>query len=80
MYYHFETKDDLSLALLERAATDLKESFARGEFYNHGQTIDELSQWLVACIQGGLLTSRVAANQQPFEGTIKIVTRYLTQP
>ena len=147
MYYHFESKDDLSVALLERAATELKESFARGEgksptqrllyyiniyrvhiipsemmcpggafagewgklsesvqakvqylikmqsqclqqilaagiasgeFYDHGQGIEELSQWLVACIQGGLLTSRVAGNQQPFEGAIKVVTQYLT--
>ncbi|MCO7226482.1 TetR/AcrR family transcriptional regulator [Pleionea sp. CnH1-48] len=31
MYYHFESKDELSIALLERNAADLKASFERGE-------------------------------------------------
>lgn len=30
LYYHFKTKDDLSMAMLERARQDLKASFERG--------------------------------------------------
>jgi len=30
MYYHFESKDELSIAMLERATEDLKASFNRG--------------------------------------------------
>jgi TetR/AcrR family transcriptional repressor of nem operon len=31
MYYHFESKDDLSVTLLERAAAEMKDSFTRGD-------------------------------------------------
>ena len=31
MYYHFESKDSLSIAILDRAITDLKASFKRGK-------------------------------------------------
>ncbi len=147
MYYHFESKDDLSIALLERAAAEMKDSFTRGEgksptqrleyylniyrfhiipsekmcpggsfagewgkltdpvqaqvqrlineqsqclqqvlsagiasgeFYNHGQSDKDLTQWLVACIQGGLLTSRVSGSREPFEAAIKVAMQYLT--
>ena len=31
MYYHFATKDELTIAMLDRATADLKASFKRGE-------------------------------------------------
>ncbi len=31
MYYHFKSKDDLSIAILERAASDMSQSLKRGE-------------------------------------------------
>ena len=31
MYYHFQSKDALSIAILERATSDMKEAFKRGE-------------------------------------------------
>ena len=31
MYYHFESKDDLTVAILQRAISDLNSSFRRGE-------------------------------------------------
>jgi len=31
MYYHFQSKDDLSIAILERASSDMQAAFLRGE-------------------------------------------------
>jgi len=31
LYYHFESKDDLAVAILERATKEMKESFVRGK-------------------------------------------------
>ena len=31
LYYHFESKDDLAVALLKRATSEMKESFVRGK-------------------------------------------------
>ncbi len=31
MYYHFQSKDDLSIAILERASSDMQAAFSRGE-------------------------------------------------
>jgi hypothetical protein len=56
----------------------LSAGIASGEFHNHGQSDEDLTQWLVACIQGGLLTSRVAGSSEPFEAAIKVATQYLT--
>jgi len=145
LYYHFESKDDLAIALLERAASEMKESFLRGEgkspterlryflniylhhivpseklcpggafvgewgklseavqvqvsrlinaqmvgvqkiladgiasgeFNNHDNGVEELAQWVIACVQGALLTSRVSGNKSSFESTINIITQY----
>lgn len=146
MYYHFESKDDLTLALLERAAVDLRESFERGEgktpkqrlayyfniyrlyvipseklcpggafagewdklsqpvqehvkkllmeqskglrsvllagiengdFEDQGLSIDELTQWIVSCIQGCLLVCRIYDSKQAFESAVKVINCYL---
>ena len=146
MYYHFESKDDLTLALLERATIDLHESFKRGEsktprqrlsyyfniyrlyiipseklcpggafagewdklsqpvqehvkkllmaqskglrsvleagiesgdFKSHGQSLDELTQWIVSCIQGCLLVCRIYDSKQAFESAVKVINCYL---
>ena len=39
MYYHFKTKDELAIAILERASQDLKTSFVRGK---HKSAIEQL--------------------------------------
>ncbi len=146
MYYHFESKDDLTLALLERATVDLRESFERGEgktpkqrlayyfniyrlyvipseklcpggafagewdklsqpvqeqvkgllmaqskglksvllagiksgdFQDQGLSIDELTQWIVSCIQGCLLVCRIYDSKQAFESAVKVINCYL---
>ncbi|KJZ14302.1 MAG: TetR/AcrR family transcriptional regulator [Marinomonas sp.] len=146
MYYHFESKDDLTLALLERANIDLRESFERGigktpkqrldyyfniyrlyvipseklcpagafagewdklsppvqetvkkllitqskglksvltagiengDFKDQGQSIDELTQWIVSCIQGCLLVCRIYDSKQAFESAVKVINCYL---
>jgi len=146
MYYHFESKDDLTLALLERAAVGLRESFERGEgktpkqrlayyfniyrlyvipseklcpggafagewdklsqavqeqvkkllmeqskglknlleagiesgdFQDQGQSVDELTQWIVSCIQGSLLVSRIYDSKETFESAVKVINCYL---
>ncbi len=146
MYYHFESKDDLTLALLERATIELRESFERGEgktpkqrlayyfniyrlyvipseklcpggafagewdklsepvqeqvkrllmaqskglksviaagvetgdFNDQGQSLDELTQWIVSCIQGSLLVCRIYDSKQAFESAVKVINSYL---
>jgi len=146
LYYHFESKDDLAVALLERATSDMKESFVRGiaktplerlnyflniylhhiipteklcpggafagewgklsspvktqvnrlidaqvkgvseilsegirsgVFNDHAKTVEELAQWVVACVQGALVTSRISENKLIFESTLMIIIEYL---
>jgi TetR/AcrR family transcriptional repressor of nem operon len=146
LYYHFESKDDLAVALLERASSEMQESFERGRaknpleqlnyfldiylnhiipteklcpggafagewgklsdpvkaqvkrlidtqvkgvsdilteginsgvFNNHAKTVEELAQWVIACVQGALVTSRVSQNRAIFESTLAIITEYL---
>jgi TetR/AcrR family transcriptional repressor of nem operon len=148
VYYHFESKDDLAVALLERATSEMKESFIRGktksplerlnyflniyrhhiipaeklcpggafagewgklsrpvkaqvnrlidaqvkgvseilsegiqggEFNDHLKTVDELAQWVIACVQGALVTSRISESRVMFESTTTIITEYLRQ-
>ena len=40
MYYHFKSKDELAIAILERASIDLKTSFARGKHKTAVQQLD----------------------------------------
>jgi len=40
MYYHFKTKDDLAIAILDRASKDLKTSFERGKHKTAVQQLD----------------------------------------
>ena len=40
MYYHFKTKDELAIAILDRASKDLKTSFARGKHKTAVQQLD----------------------------------------
>ncbi|MFT6123222.1 MAG: TetR/AcrR family transcriptional repressor of nem operon [Oleiphilaceae bacterium] len=148
VYYHFESKDNLAVALLERATSVMKESFIRGktkspverlnyflniyrhhiipaeklcpggafagewgklsspvkaqvnrlidaqvkgvseiltegiqggEFNDHAKTVEELAQWVIACIQGALVTSRITESRVMFETTLTIITEYLRQ-
>jgi len=147
LYYHFESKDDLAVALLERATLEMKQSFLRGEtksplerlnyfldiyllniipteklcpggafagewdklsnpvkervnrlidtqvkgvsdilsqgiqsgvFNDHAKTVEELAHWVIACVQGALVTSRVSQNRAIFESSITIITEYLS--
>jgi len=146
MYYHFESKDDLSVALMERACEDLKASFARGReksparqlryffsiyiryigpghkicpggafaaewesqsaqvqesvrkviqvqqkgvadiiqagldsgvFTGHGQSARSLACWILSCLQGAVLVSRVEEQAMSFEASIKVIESYL---
>ena len=146
LYYHFESKDDLAVALLERATSEMKESFVRGKaksplerlnyfldiylhhiipteklcpggafagewdklsspvkaqvkrlidtqvngvsdiltqgiqsgvFNDHAKTVEELAQWVVACVQGALVTSRISQSSIIFDSTLTIITEYL---
>jgi TetR/AcrR family transcriptional repressor of nem operon len=146
LYYHFESKDDLAVALLERASSQMKESFIRGRtkspikrlsyfldiflkqiipteklcpggafagewgklsepvktqvkklidtqvkgvsdilargiqsgvFNDHAKTVEELAHWVIACVQGALVTSRVSQNKVTFESTQTIIIEYL---
>jgi TetR/AcrR family transcriptional repressor of nem operon len=148
LYYHFESKDDLAVALLERSTSQMKESFVlglskgplerlnyflnifllhiipaeklcpggafagewgklsspvkaqvnrlveaqvqgvseiliegiqTGAFNDHGQTVEELAQWIIASVQGALLTSRISESPVMFESTLKIIKEYLSQ-
>jgi TetR/AcrR family transcriptional repressor of nem operon len=148
LYYHFESKDDLAVALLERATSEMKESFERGKskgplerlnyflniylhhiipteklcpggafagewgklsspvkaqvnrlidtqakgvaeiltegiqtgvFNDHAKTVEQLAQWVIACVQGALVTSRISENRVMFESTLTIITEYLCQ-
>ncbi len=148
LYYHFESKDDLAIALLERSESEMKESFLRGEgkspterlryflniylhhvvpseklcpggafagewgklsgavqaqvnrlinaqmvgvqkilidgiangeFNDHDNDVEELAQWVIACVQGALVTSRISGNKASFESTINIITQYFAQ-
>ena len=147
MYYHFESKDDLSIAIMDRACEDLKASFIRGrdksatrqlryffaiyiryigpghkicpggafaaeweqqsapvqqsvtriftvqqkglsqiieaglkqgEFTGHGQSAAELACWILSCLQGAVLVSRVEQQQMSFDACIKVIESYLT--
>lgn len=40
MYYHFETKDDLSVAMLDRVTEQLQQSFRLGESKTARQRLD----------------------------------------
>ncbi len=146
MYYHFESKDDLSVAVLERATEQLQASFERGEHYTpqaqlsyfiglflqfagpgqkicpggafagewdrlnervqdqarglmevqlkgienilqaglrsgdfegHDLSVEALSQWVIASIQGALLVSRVTGNAEAFENSMASIKSYL---
>lgn len=146
MYYHFESKDALSIALLDRASIDLKASFVRGkeksasrqlkyffsiyikyigpghkicpggafagqweklsapvqqsvsrvvsvqqigltniidlglssgEFTGHGQTAKELACWVLSCLQGAVLISRVEGQSLSFDASLKVIENYL---
>jgi len=146
LYYHFESKDALAIAMLERVTTEMKDSFKRGEgkspsdrlnyflniylnhivpskklcpggafagewdklsepvqtqvkrlieaqvigiqniigeglrngaFIQHGKSIEELAQWVLACVQGALITSRVSGSKSSFESTLEIINQYL---
>lgn len=146
MYYHFESKDALSLAMLDRARLGLKASFERGrsktaiqqldyylniysffigagermcpggafagewekqsspvkeqvnklidvqyrgikniiekgletdEFDAHGLSLEDLSLWVVSCLQGALLTSRIMGNKTSFESCAKTIRSFL---
>lgn len=146
MYYHFETKDDLSIAILARASQDMKTSFERseslhsterldnffsiysrfigpgeklcpggafageweklsehvrsyvnklfdvqvigikkiveagfeeGEFISHNQSPEVLALWVVSCLQGALLTSRVMESHVPFDAAVNVIRSYL---
>jgi TetR/AcrR family transcriptional repressor of nem operon len=148
LYYHFESKDDLAVALLERATSEMKESFVRGKakspleqlnyfldiylhhiipteklcpggafageweklsspvkaqanrlvdaqvkgvseiltegihsgvFNDHAKTVEELAQWVISCVQGALVTSRVSQNRDIFKRTLTITIEYLCQ-
>jgi len=148
LYYHFESKDALAVAMLERATTEMKESFKRGEgkspserlnyflniylyhivpskklcpggsfagewdklsepvqaqvkrlidtqvtgiqniisegisngtFNQHGKSVEELAQWVLACVQGALVTSRISGSKLSFESTLDIINQYLVK-
>ncbi len=148
LYYHFESKDDLAVALLERATSEMRESFVRGKaksplerlnyflniylyhiipteklcpggafagewgklsspvkaqvnrlidaqvkgvsdiltdginsgvFNDHAKTIEALAQWVLACVQGALITSRISDSKTMFESTLTIIIEYLCQ-
>jgi TetR/AcrR family transcriptional repressor of nem operon len=148
LYYHFESKDDLAVALLARATSEMKESFVRGKakkprerlnyfldiylhhiipteklcpggafagewgkvsspvkaqvnklmdaqiegvseilteginsgvFNDHDKTVEVLAQWILACIQGALVTSRISKSKVMFESTLTIITEHLCQ-
>lgn len=147
MYYHFESKDDLILAILERSQQQLEASFARGsdktagqrmeyfinifrnfiapahkmcpagvtaggwdklstrvkdgvkklfysqlkgledivrdgreagEFADNDKSAEAVALWIISSMQGGLVTSRVMGNPQPFELATELVMDYLT--
>jgi len=146
MYYHFETKDDLATAILQRACEDLKLSFERGyhkppteqleyffsiydkfigvgerlcpggafagewgkisepvkkqvnkliqiqihgvkeiiaaglqsgEFQCHDLSLDDVTLWIVSCLHGSLLTSRIMGSKISFNSSIKIAQKFL---
>ncbi len=146
MYYHFETKDDLATAILQRACEDLKVSFERGyhktpteqleyffsiyndfigvgerlcpggafagewgkisepvkkqvnkliqiqiqgvkkiiaaglqsgEFQCHDLSLDDLTLWIVSCLHGSLLTSRIMSSKISFNSSIKVAQSFL---
>jgi TetR/AcrR family transcriptional repressor of nem operon len=148
VYYHFESKDDLAVSLLERATSEMKESFVRGKtksplerlnyflniyryhiiptqklcpggafagewgklsspvkaqvnrlieaqvkgvseilsegiqggiFNCHAKTVEELAQWVITCVQGALVTSRISDSRVMFESTLTIIIEYLSQ-
>jgi TetR/AcrR family transcriptional repressor of nem operon len=57
----------------------LTQGIQSGVFNDHGKTVEELAQWIIACVQGGLLTSRITESTVMFESTLKIVQEYLSQ-
>ena len=146
MYYHFESKDDLSVAMMDRASEDLKASFSRGkeksasrqlryfiaiyiryigpghkicpggafageweklspkvqqsvrrlfkvqkealtkiikagleqgDFTGRGQSATELACWVLSCLQGAVLVSRVEEQAISFDASIKVIESYL---
>jgi TetR/AcrR family transcriptional repressor of nem operon len=148
LYYHFESKDDLAVALLARATSEMKESFVRGkakkplerlsyflniylhhiipseklcpggafagewgklsdpvkaqvkklmdaqikgvseilaegiyngDFDDHSKSVEALAQWILACVQGALLTSRISGSKADFGSTLAIITEYLSR-
>ncbi len=146
MYYHFESKDALSVAMLKRVGDELQASFKRGQhktameqldyfltvysdfigagkrlcpggafagewgnlsdevkeqvnrliavqvkgirnilsagidsgqFDAHDLSLEELSEWMVACLQGALLTSRIKGGKKGFERSAKVIRKFL---
>ncbi len=146
MYYHFETKEKLTIAILKRAGDDLKGSYKRGigktatqqldyffniyskfirvgerlcpggtlasewgkisnpikeqvqrlikiqgdgirdiveagvksgEFKTNDLSVNELTLWIVSCIQGSLLTGRIMESSDSFESCIKTIRTFL---
>jgi TetR/AcrR family transcriptional repressor of nem operon len=148
MYYHFESKEDLVVELLQRAATELQEWFQQGEglpaperleryfavyqnrmepgkklcpagafvgewdnltpaiqnrinrvfevqikgvevildagidagdFARNEESVQSLAHWVVSNLQGALMTSRATGSDQPFQRSLRIIRRFLTE-
>jgi len=48
-----------------------------GEFESHDLSLDDLTVWLVSCLQGSLLTSRIMSSKDPLNSSIKIAQKFL---
>ena len=55
----------------------IAEGVSIGEFENHGQSPKELSSWIISCLQGSILTSRVEENDKHFEFAVNTIEKYL---
>jgi TetR/AcrR family transcriptional repressor of nem operon len=56
----------------------LTQGIQSGVFNDHAKTVEELAQWVITCVQGALITSRVSQNRVIFESTLTIITEYLS--
>ena len=48
-----------------------------GEFECHDLSLDDLTLWLVSCLHGSLLTSRIMGSKKSFNSSIKIAQSFL---